>query len=123
MTDFNDCLNHRIAQVAIGEFHSGTFAEAKRLYDEAVATYGEGFKEAYLLQEQGTDKGISVILWDSEDSMKANVNDAYKSILKKLLPLFVSPPSLRTYEVVSEVRASEGEASRPEASRAEASKV
>ena len=44
--------------------------------------------------------------------MKANVNDAYKAILKKLLPLFVSPPSLRTYEVVSEVRASEAQASK-----------
>jgi heme-degrading monooxygenase HmoA len=104
MQDFQDCLNHRVAYVTMGEFQNGKFDEAKQLYDEAIATYGEGFKGAYLLQEPGSDRGISIILWDSEDSMKANLTDAYKHVLQKMMPLFVHTPTTTTYEVVNEVR-------------------
>lgn len=103
MTDFKDFLTHKFAYVSIGEFKAGKFEEAKQIYDEAVSAYTQGFKGAYLLQQQGTDKGISVTFWDSEESMKENINDAHKAILKKIMPLFVSPPTTISYEVVSEI--------------------
>ncbi|HEY9619960.1 MAG TPA: antibiotic biosynthesis monooxygenase [Crinalium sp.] len=103
MEDFQDFLTHKCAHVVIGEFKDGKFDEAKRLYDDAVSTYTHGFKGAYLLQEQGTEKGISVIFWDSEESMKENISDAYKSVLKKIMPLFASPPTTTFYELVSEI--------------------
>lgn len=110
MSDFQDYLTHKFANVTIGEFKAGKFEEAKRLHDEAISTYTQGFKGAYLLQEPGTDKGISIILWDDEESAKANISDPYKAILSKMMPLFSSPPTTVDYEVVSEIRAAKPQA-------------
>lgn len=103
MSDFRDFLNHKCAQVAIGEFKMGKFEEAQHLYQEAVSTYAQGFQGAYLLREKGTDRGISIILWESEELMQANENDAYKAILKKMAPLFSESPTINSYEIVSEI--------------------
>lgn len=104
MSDFQDFLAHRFAHVTLGEFQAGKFEEAKQLYNEAVSTFSQGFKGAYLLQEQGTNKGISVIFWDDEESMKANITDEYKAVLSRMMPLFASLPDPISYEVVSEIR-------------------
>lgn len=103
MSDFQDFLTRKFAYVSIGEFKPGKFEEAKQIYDAAVSSYAQGFKGAYLLQEQGTEKGISVTFWESEESMKESINDAHKAIIKKMMPLFVSPPTTISYEVVSEI--------------------
>jgi heme-degrading monooxygenase HmoA len=105
MEDFQDFLTHKIAHVTIGEFQLGKFDEARQIYQEAVATYGKGFKGAYLLQETGTERGIAVILWDSEESMRANEGtEAHKQVLKKMMPLFESTPRTTYYEVVTEIQ-------------------
>lgn len=104
MEDFQDFLTHKIAHVTVGEFQVGKFDEARKIYQDAIATYGQGFKGAYLLQEQGTERGIAVILWDSEESMKANEGtDIHKHVLRKMMPLFASTPSTTYYEVVTEI--------------------
>jgi heme-degrading monooxygenase HmoA len=102
--DFQDFLKHKFAHIAIGEFKPGKFEAAKKLYEEAVLTYTTGFKGAYLLQEPGTDKGISVIFWESVEDMTANQSDAYQSILKKMMPLFAKPPETVVYELVCELK-------------------
>jgi len=105
MEDFQDFLTHKIAHVTVGEFQLGKFDEARQIYQEAVGTYGQGFKGAYLLQETGTERGIAVILWDSEESMKANEGtDAHKAVLKKMMPLFADTPRTTYYEVVTEIQ-------------------
>ncbi len=48
MSDFQDFLKRDYAHVTIGEFKPGKFAEAEKLYEEAVAAYGKGFRAAYL---------------------------------------------------------------------------
>ncbi|MDX2228942.1 MAG: antibiotic biosynthesis monooxygenase [Leptolyngbyaceae cyanobacterium bins.349] len=107
MEDFQDFLTHKIAHVTVGEFQLGKFDEARQIYQEAVSTYGKGFKGAYLLQESGTERGIAVILWDSEDSMKANEGtDIHKAVLKKMMPLFADTPTTSYYEVVTEIQPS-----------------
>ncbi|MEM1311087.1 MAG: antibiotic biosynthesis monooxygenase, partial [Cyanobacteria bacterium P01_H01_bin.153] len=35
MTDFLDCLQHKYAYVAFGEFKPGCFSEARQLYEKA----------------------------------------------------------------------------------------
>ncbi|HEY9623123.1 MAG TPA: antibiotic biosynthesis monooxygenase [Crinalium sp.] len=103
-SDFHDHLKRQLVHVAIGEFKPGRFSEAQRLYEQAVATYHEGFKGAYLLQEPGTDRGISVIFWDSVDEMDANqAQEQHRAILRKMTPLFVHLPTTAIYEVVSEI--------------------
>lgn len=105
MSDFQDFLKHQFASIAIGSFKPGKFDEVRRLYEQAISTYKEGFKQAYLFQEPGTDKGISVILWDSVEDMEANQNQEYRAILEKMGPLFSEPPTTHTYELVCEIKA------------------
>ncbi|HIK06973.1 MAG TPA: antibiotic biosynthesis monooxygenase [Trichormus sp. M33_DOE_039] len=107
--DFQDFLRHKFAQVAIGEFKPGKFEAAKKLYEEAVLTYNNGFKGAYLLQEPGTDKGISIIFWESVEDMTSNHNEAYQHILKQMMPLFAHPPQTTVYELVCEINPVETE--------------
>jgi len=105
MEDFQDFLTHKIAHVTIGEFQVGKFDEARQIYQDAIATYGKGFQGAYLLQEPCSERGIAIILWDSEESMKANEGtEAHKLILKKMMPLFADTPKTTYYEVVTELQ-------------------
>lgn len=103
MHDFQDFLTHKVAYVTIGEFQAGKFEEAKKLYEQAVSTYSQGFQGAYLLQEPGSDRGISIILWDHEEDMQANHSEAFNEILKQMLPLFATKPVSTFYELVSEI--------------------
>lgn len=103
MSEFQDFLKYKCAYVAIGEFKPGKFDEAEQLYEKAVSTYDRGFKGSFLLQEPGTDKGIAIVLWDSEDDMQANQSEAYQEILHKMNHLFAKPPITGCYEIVSEI--------------------
>lgn len=103
MTDFFDCLKHKYAYVSIGEFKPGCFAEARQLYEQAVSTYGKGFKGAYLLQEPGSDKGIAIILWDNIEDMDEHHGEVYDRILNQISHLFAQPPTTSFYEVCSEI--------------------
>ncbi len=103
MSDFQDFLTRDCAYVAVGEFKPGKFAEARLLYEEAISTYADGFKGAYLLQEPGSDRGISIILWKSVEDMEANQTKAYNDILRKMAPLFADVPETRVYEVMCEI--------------------
>ena len=107
MSEFQDFLRRTFAYVAIGEFKSGKFEEAQRLYEEAVSSYGEGFKGTFLLQEPGTDRGISIIFWESAADMEANRNETHERILKEMAPLFVKSPSVGFYEVVCDIQPAE----------------
>jgi heme-degrading monooxygenase HmoA len=104
MKEFHDCLKHKVAYVAIGEFQPGRFAEAQRLYEKAVSTYKEGFRGAYLLQKTGTDEGIAVIMWDQVGDMEANQSEDYQVIIKEMNSLFAVPPTTSYYEVCSEIK-------------------
>ena len=103
MSEFQDFLKYKCAYVAIGEFKPGKFREAEQLYEKAVSTYAQGFQGSFLLQEPGTDKGIAVILWDSEEDMKANENEVHRDILNQINHLFAKAPITGCYQIVSEV--------------------
>lgn len=110
MEDFQDFLTHKIAHVTVGEFQIGKFDEARQIYQEAVSTYGDGFRGAYLLQEQDSERGMAILLWDNEDSMKANEGtEAHKAVLRKMMPLFAETPTTTYYEVVTEIAADTAE--------------
>lgn len=104
MSDFQDFLKRQFAHVAVGEFKPGKFAEAQQLYEEAIATYKGGFKGAYLLREPGSDRGLSVVFWESVEDMDASETEAvHQAILKKMAPLFTQAPTLTIYEVVAAI--------------------
>ncbi|WP_366918552.1 antibiotic biosynthesis monooxygenase [Acaryochloris sp. IP29b_bin.148] len=107
MSDFQDCLKRRFASVAIGEFKPGKFSEVQHLYEQAIATYSDGFEGAYLFQEPGTDKGVSVILWDNLEDMEAHEGEEQKAILSQMAPYFSDPPTVSVYELVCKIDPSE----------------
>ncbi|WP_421656004.1 antibiotic biosynthesis monooxygenase [Leptothermofonsia sp. ETS-13] len=109
MSEFQDFLKRQYAHVAVGEFKLGKFCEAQSLYEQAVATYTHGFKGAYLLRDPGSDKGISVIFWESVEDMADNESETYQAILKKMAPLFAHSPDVFVYEVVSELKPPESQ--------------
>jgi heme-degrading monooxygenase HmoA len=102
MSDFQDFLKRQCAHVVVGEFKPGKFAEAQKLYEEAISLYGHGFKGAYLLQESGSNRGMSVIFWESIEDMDENQDATHQAILKKMAPLFSQIPQASVYEVVVE---------------------
>ena len=103
MSDFQDFLKRDYAHITIGEFKPGKFAEAEKLYEEAVAAYGKGFRAAYLLQDPDSNRGISVILWDSLETLtQENQDEVHQAIFKKMAPLFTQLPEAKVYEVVYE---------------------
>lgn len=104
MKGINDCLKHKIAYVAIGEFKPGRFAQAQSLYEKIISTYSEGFKGAFLLQKMGTDKGIAMILWENIEDMDQNQTEMGQKILAEMNPLFAEPPETDFYEVCSEIK-------------------
>lgn len=103
MTDFLDCLKHKYAYVAFGEFKPGCFSEARQLYEKAVSTYTDGFEGAYLLQEPDSDRGIAIILWDSPGDMDSHRSEVYTEALSRISHLFAEPPKTGFYEVCSEI--------------------
>lgn len=103
MGDFQDFLTRECVHVAVGEFKPGKFDTARKLYEEAVATYAGGFKGAYLLRDPASDRGISVIFWNSVEEMEANQGETHRQILKQMAPLFTQLPDVRTYEVVCSI--------------------
>jgi heme-degrading monooxygenase HmoA len=105
MSDFHDCLKRKLVHVAIGEFKPGKFPQAQELYEQAIATYGQGFEGAYLFQEPGTDRGISIIFWENVGDMSLNQTQLeHQAILKKMGSLFAQTPQTAVYELVSETQ-------------------
>lgn len=104
--EFNNCLKHKIAYVAIGEFKPGRFSQAQDLYEKSVSTYDEGFQGAFLLRKLGpdSDKGMAMILWDNIEDMEKNQTEAGKKILAEMNQLFATPPETDFYEVCSEIQ-------------------
>ena len=103
MGDFQDFLTRECVHVAVGEFKPGKFDEAQQLYEQAVSTYASGFKGAYLLRDPDSDRGVSVIFWDSVEDMEASQGETHKKILKQMAPLFCQIPDVRVYEVVCQI--------------------
>lgn len=103
MSEFLDFLKHDYAYVAIGEFKPGKFLEAQQLFEKAVSTYRHGFKGAYLLQEENSDRGIAVIFWENIDDMASNRNTVCDAVLGQMAHLFAQPPHCQFYQVSSQV--------------------
>jgi len=104
MQEFSDFLRHNYAYVATATFKPGKFPEAQKLFEEAVKTYSQGFKGAYLLQKPNTDEGIAVILWEKIEDMEENHSEAEAKILEEMKHLFAFPPETNFYELSSEIK-------------------
>jgi heme-degrading monooxygenase HmoA len=104
MSEFQDFLKRTFSYVAICEFKPGKFEDAQRLYEKAIATYGEGFKGSYLLRVPGSDRGIAVLFWESASDMESNHSEIHDAIMKQMTPLFAAPPTIEFCDLVCEIK-------------------
>lgn len=104
MTEFTDFLRHQCAYIATATFKPGKFPEAQKLFEEAVATYKQGFKGAYLFQKPNTDEGIAFILWQGIEDMEENQNEINEKIMTDMKHLFASPPETHFYDVLTDIK-------------------
>jgi heme-degrading monooxygenase HmoA len=63
-----------------------------------------GFQKAYFLVDRATGEGLSITLWDSEQSMQGNATAANVP-RGQLAQAFgaTEPPGVRGYEVIGEI--------------------
>ena len=91
------------ARVVTVQIKPGMTDEATRLYQDSVVPAGKqqaGCVGMYLLVDQATGKGISVVLCDSEASMIASETSGYlNQQLAKFGPLMTAPPTTGRFEV------------------------
>jgi heme-degrading monooxygenase HmoA len=60
----------------------------------------KGFKGLIYLTNRKTGKGMSIVLWNTEDDMKAGESSGfYQEQLAKEMPFLSGPPTMEHYEV------------------------
>lgn len=93
-------MHARVTHVTI---RPGRIDEAQRIYREMVvpaAEMQEGFMGAMLLADESKESGMSITLWDSQDSATAaEANGYYQGQISKFSDVLASPPARELYEV------------------------
>lgn len=93
------------ARVITVQYQPGKLDKGEQLYRESVlpdARRQRGFQGIMGLVDRSTGKAISISLWQSEADMQASAPDsAYaQAVLAQFASLWVSAPTIETYEVV-----------------------
>jgi heme-degrading monooxygenase HmoA len=93
-------MNARVVHV---QMQPGKVNEAISLYRESVvpaAKQQNGFKNALLLTDPTTGKGLSITLWETEADMAAGeASGYYQEQIAKFASIFAGPPERAHYEV------------------------
>ena len=91
------------ARLTIVQVKIDKFDETTKVYEESVvpaAKSQKGYRRAYLFADRKTGKGISVVLWDSEEDAIANEQSGYyQQQVDKFKEFFTAPPVREGYEV------------------------
>lgn len=91
------------ARVVIGQVQPDRIDEVIRIYRESIvpaAKQQKGFREASLLADHITGKGMSIVVWETEADMIAGETSGYlREVLGKVAHAFAAPPVTEHYEV------------------------
>jgi heme-degrading monooxygenase HmoA len=93
------------ARVISSNLAAGKTEDAVSIWRDKVAPaikQAKGFKGAYLVGDRGTDKGLTITLWETKEDADAN-NASLSQTLALFDGLFAAQPSLETYEVLVQV--------------------
>ncbi len=94
------------ARITIVQGKIDKLDESIKIYENSIpaAKSQKGFREAYLLTDRNTGKGISCTLWDSEEDAVANEKSGYyQEQIYKFKDLLTAPPVQEGYEVSVQV--------------------
>ena len=91
------------AQVVRVQVQPGKADEAIAIFKDTVmpaARQQKGFKDAYLLVDRSTNRGIGFSLWESEADVAAMATSGfYQEQVAKFAAVFAGPPEREVYEV------------------------
>ena len=91
------------AQVVRIQVQPGKADEAIAIFKDVVipaARQQKGFKDAYLLIDRSTNKGIGFSLWENEADVAALATSGfYQEQVAKFGAVFAGPPEREVYEV------------------------
>jgi heme-degrading monooxygenase HmoA len=94
------------AQVVRMQVQAGKADEAIAIFKDAVipaARQQKGFKDAYLLVDRSTNKGIGFSLWESQADVAALATSGfYQEQVAKFGAVFAGPPERAVYEVAAQ---------------------
>jgi heme-degrading monooxygenase HmoA len=92
------------ARLTIASINPTNKDKAIALYRDTVITAmrkQKGYRQAFLLGADDSDKGITVSLWDSEEDAIANEKSGYfQSQIDAFKGVFAAPPKIEGYEVI-----------------------
>ena len=93
-------------QVVRIQVQPGKVDEAIAIFRDSVAPAAreqKGFKNAYLLIERATNKGMGFSLWESEADVAALATSGfYQEQVARFAAVFAAPPEREVYEVAME---------------------
>ncbi len=91
------------AQVVRMQVQSGKADEAIAIFTDSVlpaARQQKGFKNAYMLLDRATNRGIGLSLWETQADVEAlATNGFYQEQVAKFGAIFAGPPEREVYEV------------------------
>ena len=94
------------AQVVRVQIQPGKADEAVAIWKDSVmvaARRQKGFKNAYLLVDRSTNRGIGFSLWESEADLAAIAESGfYQEQIAKFASVFAGPPEREVYEVAGQ---------------------
>jgi hypothetical protein len=94
------------ARMNTARWNPETFDDAMKLTEDVIIpAYQEhpGFQGYILLTEPGSDKGVAITLWDSEETRESSIEIAMR-MTAELRGVLAEPPLTENYEVTFDVR-------------------
>jgi heme-degrading monooxygenase HmoA len=94
------------ARMNTARWNPETFDDAMKLTEDVIIpAYQEhpGFQGYILLTEPGSDKGVAITLWDSEETRESSIEIAMR-MTSELRGVLAEPPLTENYEVTFDVR-------------------
>ena len=92
------------ARLVIAQVKPDMLDEFVRIYRDSIvpaAKEQKGFAGAYLMLDRSSFKGMSEVLWESEEDMKAGEASGYlREQIAKIAVTFASPPATERYEIL-----------------------
>jgi len=92
------------AEVTSVQLRRGHTERGLELWREAIAPFFKrhaGFRELLVVGDWGTDRGMAIVLWESQEAFQAAAHDPeHRTIFGRVAPLLAEPPQRETFEVL-----------------------
>ncbi len=92
------------AEVTKVQLRRGNTEQSLELWREAVAPFFKrhaAFRELLVVGDRETDRGMAIVLWDSQEAFQAAAHDPeLRAVFVRVAPLLAAPLQRETFEVL-----------------------